>query len=59
MCHGMTPSNEDVVMKLDMTKAYDRMEWRCITTVLEKLGFCRGWIDLVEKTINNVWYILL
>ncbi|XP_019196178.1 PREDICTED: uncharacterized protein LOC109190182 [Ipomoea nil] len=33
-------------------------EWigGCIQLVLEKLGFCKKWIDLVNGSINNIWY---
>ncbi|XP_019166699.1 PREDICTED: uncharacterized protein LOC109162453 [Ipomoea nil] len=56
LCHGMKEANEDVVLKLDMAKAYDRMSWKCVLAVLEKFGFCTKWIELVERTINNIWY---
>ncbi|XP_031123873.1 uncharacterized protein LOC116026662 [Ipomoea triloba] len=42
LCHGITASNEDVVLKLDMTKAYDRMSWKCVTTLMRKMGFSEG-----------------
>ncbi|XP_031096877.1 uncharacterized protein LOC116001124 [Ipomoea triloba] len=59
LCQGMTTVNKDVILKLDMTKAYDRMSWKCVLAVLEKFGFCRGWVDLVDRTINNNWYSVI
>ncbi|XP_019191194.1 PREDICTED: uncharacterized protein LOC109185694 [Ipomoea nil] len=56
ICHGMKASNEDMILKLDMTKAYDRMDWGCITNVLKRLALCQKWIELVSGTINNIWY---
>ncbi|XP_019166530.1 PREDICTED: uncharacterized protein LOC109162265 [Ipomoea nil] len=59
ICHGMKASNEDIVLKLDMAKAYDRMDWGCIALVLTRLGFCKKWIDLVLNSINNIWYSVI
>lgn len=36
-----------MAMKLDMAKAYDRVEWAFLDSMMEKLGFdsqFRGWI---------------
>lgn len=59
MCHGMRAKNEDVILKLDMTKAYDNMSWSCVLAVLKKFGFCEKWVVLVDRTINNIWYSVI
>ncbi|XP_031095329.1 uncharacterized protein LOC115999629 [Ipomoea triloba] len=59
LCQGMTVANKDVVLKLDMAKAYDRMSWKCVLAVLKKFGFSQKWVDLVDKTINNIWYSVI
>ncbi|VFQ97942.1 unnamed protein product [Cuscuta campestris] len=56
MCHGMRVDNEDVILKLDMMKAYDRVSWYFLMSVLRRFGFSETWIDLVYRAISNIWY---
>lgn len=46
-------------MKLDMSKAYDRVEWDFLEKVLKKLGFCEKWTNLVMSCVRNVSYSVL
>lgn len=36
-------------LKLDMNKAYDRIEWDFVNEVLLKMGFDQSWVRLVMK----------
>ncbi|KAK2638860.1 hypothetical protein Ddye_026655 [Dipteronia dyeriana] len=36
-------------LKLDMSKAYDRVEWSFLKVIMERLEFEEGWISLVMK----------
>lgn len=45
------PSN--IVIKLDMTKAYDNVEWKFQMRVLEKLGFDSNMVDKIWKLLAN------
>ncbi|CAM8913937.1 unnamed protein product [Rhodiola kirilowii] len=43
-------------IKMDMSKAYDRMEWRFLELMLIKLGFPIPWTRLVMECIRSVGY---
>ena len=43
-------------MKLDMSKAYDRVEWPFLQEMMLKLGFQRSWVDLIMKCVSTVSY---
>ena len=47
--HGIKKPNtgKNVVIKLDMTKEYDRVSWAFTCLVLRKFGFGEIFIDLV------------
>jgi hypothetical protein len=45
--------------KLDMAKAYDRVDWRFLEGVLAKLGFHSKWIQWVMACITTVRYSIL
>ncbi|XP_060202576.1 uncharacterized protein LOC132630998 [Lycium barbarum] len=47
------PAN--VVLKLDMAKAYDIVSWSYLIRVLRKMGFVEIFIDMVWRLIANNW----
>ena len=48
-----------MAMKLDMSKAYDWVEWIYLVRIMEKLGFCEKWVSLVLDCISTVSYSIL
>ncbi|WMV24107.1 hypothetical protein MTR67_017492 [Solanum verrucosum] len=50
---------QNVVVKLDMAKAYDRVSWVFLAKVLRKFGFSEILIDMVWRLVSNNWYSVL
>ncbi|KAF5466911.1 hypothetical protein F2P56_016793 [Juglans regia] len=51
--HSMKVSKKgkegSMAIKLDISKAYDRIEWPYVTVVMKRLGFCDEWTNLILK----------
>jgi hypothetical protein len=45
-----------VALKLDMSKAYDRIEWHFLHSMMHKLGFDERWINLIMQCVSSVSY---
>ena len=48
-----------MAVKLDMSKAYDRMEWDYLQKLMETMGFCTRWIELIMECVRTVSYFIL
>jgi len=41
-------------LKLDMRRAYDRVEWGYLREIMSRLGFHHLWIDMVMRLVSSV-----
>lgn len=48
-----------MAIKLDLSKAFDRLEWPFIIVVFKKLGFSDDWCQLILQCINTISYSVL
>ena len=48
--------NGFMVLKLDMSKTYDKVEWVFLEKILLKMGFEESWVALVMECITTVTY---
>lgn len=46
-------------MKLDISKAYDRIDWSLLQGIMIKFGFCSRWVELILKCVTTVEFSIL
>lgn len=61
--HTMTTrkkgKEDSMTLKVDMTKAYDRVEWKFLEGMLKRMGFNEKWITLIMMCVTIVGYAIL
>ena len=45
-------------LKLDMSKAYDHVEWNFLEAMMRRLGFAEEWIRLIMECVTSVSYCI-
>lgn len=48
-----------MAVKLDMIKAYDRVEWNFVHKILLQFGFHETWVERILRCINSVQFSVL
>jgi hypothetical protein len=51
--------NHQMAVKLDMSKAYDKVEWGFLKAMMLKLGFYAKWVDIVMTCVTTVTYAVM
>ena len=52
------PNKSFCAYKLDMSKAYDRVDWIFLERMMQKMGFARRWVDWIMACVTLVTYIV-
>lgn len=57
--HNKSSKSGVLALKLDMSKAYDRVEWGFLDSIMERLEPCAKWRGWINECINSVSYQIL
>ncbi|KAK4391557.1 hypothetical protein Sango_1933500 [Sesamum angolense] len=55
----MRHSKGNLIIKLDMSKAYDKVNWQFLYSILRKMGFNHRLLQLIKNPIENCWFTVL
>jgi len=60
MIHSLNQNKQrGMMIKLDLSKAYDRLSWRYLCAVLEAYGFEKRWIEWIFSMISTPSFSIL
>lgn len=50
---------KNMLIKLDLPKAYDRLNWKYLEAILQAFGFCDRWVKWVLSMISTPNFSIL
>ena len=50
---------DHLIVKLDISKAYNRVEWEFLRWIMMKIGLPEQWVNLAIKTVQTATYLIL
>ncbi|KAL5550127.1 hypothetical protein UlMin_000303 [Ulmus minor] len=59
MKHGRLGNGKKMALKLDMSKAFDWVEWKFLEAIMVKMGFAEAWILKIMNCISFVSFFFL
>ena len=48
-----------MAVKLDISKAYDRVEWEFLQQIMQKIGLPDQWVNLAMETMHTASYLTI
>jgi hypothetical protein len=54
--HNKTDDKHFCAYKLDLSKAYDWVDWEFLKKVMQRLGFSHRWVDWIMACVTSVRY---
>lgn len=59
MQRSRSKKNGLCALKLDIMKAYDRLEWDYLQAILDRLGFAPAWVSIVMDMVRSVSFSVM
>jgi hypothetical protein len=54
-----TTKTPGMLIKLDLSKAFDRLSWQYLRSILESFGFASFWVNWILKLTSSTFFSIL